>query len=1471
VLESDEDRERFGVKRRFQMTDAEKFFAAGRESANFELKQKQMRLAGNWRLGLRRNVLGVLMGLGRDAAMLPQALQDVGPIPGLSIRKVSATGGVWDLGGGTQGLAFSPDSTVLSTSGDISARRWDVNGPVTTWDGDYSDNGYLNEGWFRRAGELGGEIEEDLWEVFDAQELPSLAGEPHMPPRGERLGEIVASPRAITATELPRYDFLEGAELAGKRFDGFRLGLEYNGRWRTSRKGAPAAGRYFLERYDGRGYYPHNYTQWAGTLFPHLPAPPKETVEQQPTPAWPTEAKALAESLLRSGQLAGLDGGLQIQRRSESFDVRWNHLTSRSQTLALVSPTAWLILDGGNGSNETVSWCDERERGVFSKPFQLGRLRKSRSEDLGNPPLGLEGYALRSIDRTYPRHSLELKPQGDARMLLILTDPDVPHRQVHVLIDTDRHVVLSIESRYQGNVTSSTRFEDFVEVAGGWWAGRIEHLDAENRRTALITREFKLLTADAFQQQWKKELAGRDRVQLLREPPVSVPDAKQADADDKATFDDQFALLLHFAGNQQWDRVMERLEKAEQSAAGKPGMRWVRHAVLSISRRREELRERILEQAEALARPTASRGARPRAPASPSQVADYFLAEHLRGQASGIFEANEMLALLDVLKPVYERQPTHLEATKRWTQQRINYLQQTGQSDRAIGLQRQLAEQYPHDYSAQRQYAQALANTRDYAAAYAWLQRVLTDEARWFPHEEESLRNTYAQYLRQEGRYPDLADYLAAWIERDPASSSPYSQYLTALIRTDRVGEADGLIAQWLEEARVTGPLDAEVGARLDAAVGAALGRGYNLHTDRIEERWLEPLAAAAIFFARHESHAMVAERIMQDDRFQQTDQCRRVRKWAAETLTTQLEKLAPDEIQRLINWIAPNDPAVEAPTWAIIAEGMRQRWLAEKDADARNRLAQPLLYVLRGYRSAEELLEFLRVQVEKHRCRNSYAQLFDALLGQPWSAAIQDEAFGILEEQSYAAPSEDQLRIQVAALYRLADRMVQARYEALMGAVEHQEELTRTELRDLQSENLRTAREDFAERLQEEMPKQPEALRPWLEIERLYLDVRLNRNLDEVQEACWEFVGPKPPVVEADADSQRWLEEMLRHRHLVTLANLAVRKDADPQLAERLLEYLDRGIEADARDVRWKLLKYQLLIALDRPDTLVESLEAWIRPEDADNFWRLSLGRLYAERGRGGRRTRTGRVPHAGRLVHGRRRPALLRAGTDRGLQIHRGMAAEQLAFGQAEPLAARRRQCAGRFRRGGAAGLRRAVREVRLSAELPGIPSAVLPGHARIPPAGRPARRGRRPHGREGLSILGRHGVGALGSPQGSHRRCDHRAPGRSPRPGQDGCRPPGARSAGTAGRAPLGRSDQPARAARREGPGGHAAGVQAGLDSRRAAIDGRFPRGLRRHHPAGVGRRATAAVGDPAPAGGSRLRRSGGMRPSICSRRH
>ena len=142
------------------------------------------------------------------------------------------------------------------------------------------------------------------------------------------------------------------------------------------------------------------------------------------------------------------------------------------------------------------------------------------------------------------------------------------------------------------------------------------------------------------------------------------------------------------------------------------------------------------------------------------------------------------------------------------------------------------------------------------------------------------------------------------------------------------------------------------------------LGNCYGIYMDRLDERWLRPLADAAIFFARHETQGNIADRIMGDGRFTQTDQCRRVRKAAVAMLESAMgvASYKPAEIQRLVSWAMANDPAVEQPEWRQIA-ALRKRWDEEKKPEVRRQLAQPLSANSSSRLTPEEWIGFLRVQ----------------------------------------------------------------------------------------------------------------------------------------------------------------------------------------------------------------------------------------------------------------------------------------------------------------------------------------------------------------------------------------------------------------------------------------------------------------------------------------------------------------------------
>ena len=133
---------------------------------------------------------------------------------------------------------------------------------------------------------------------------------------------------------------------------------------------------------------------------------------------------------------------------------------------------------------------------------------------------------------------------------------------------------------------------------------------------------------------------------------------------------------------------------------------------------------------------------------------------------------------------------------------------------------------------------------------------------------------------------------------------------------------------------------------------------------------------------------------------FQQSDECRRVRKTALRTLLDEISTLPIDQLQRYINWISANDPAVEKEAWQKIATGIRSRWDAEPDWQVKNQFGGMLAGVLRSHIGAEPWIAFLRLQLKESQAEyraGSARQLFNALLGQPWKQAYEDEAFGLL------------------------------------------------------------------------------------------------------------------------------------------------------------------------------------------------------------------------------------------------------------------------------------------------------------------------------------------------------------------------------------------------------------------------------------------------------------------------------------------
>ena len=1206
VLETDADRERFKVTRRFRMRDGEKFFAEGRDEANLALLQQQMERAGLWRQGLRRSVL-------RDIDGMRRYLDFGDGVPGGRLRFSGMVGGGGTRGGWRGQLGYG------------NRRSLDVSGPMD------SEHGWEYEGMTGAEYKL--EVSSPFGDVLADEELSDLAEAP-------------------SATASP-------AMARENRTHVLELGFDRDSRIESDalRASAPMSktdaytslrrsGSIHRKPYPGRSRAPRPLanTDWPLSLFPTvLPAPELDPTTRR----WPDEASEIAARLLHREELAGMDGGLVFDRTTRHLDAHRGDVTHVAEDMHMVSLPSWLKHQGGGQQGQfIVHWRDGEYRAAWSPSLGLARRHPVGEADVRYAPLPINEYFMTSIERTFGAWEPTVEPRDEDRVLLTCVQGSKVRR---FLIDTARRVILQEQRLSNGKLTAKVHYGGFQEHAGCWWATSAITTDAEGRRTRELNVAITPLDADAFAKRLDVEKAGLDKAIMLQEPMPDVAAAKQAVADATATIEHRLILLAYYAGTQRWDLADAQLKAAELPAGERSGPVWIRDAFLRMSRRRAELNDRLLQRATQIV--------------GGSYVDQLFLADHVFSQGS-VLQANEQLALLDVLKPAYDRAPISELAQKQWTQHRVRLLERAGQPGEAADLQRQLAERYPNDSNIQTYYARLLHKAGRYDAARAWVLKTLEEGSPWPEHYEGQLRSVYMDLLEDGGRFKESATYAAAWIADDPTNQDPYGRYLSALVRSGQEETAAKEMLQWISQgiaaADQTDKEDIKPAlARLQAAVSQAMGRGHGWYANYIEQRWHEPLAQTVRAYARSVKHAGQAQSIMGDHRFRRTDACADLRRHYTERLLEQIDMAdggepAPDgaaqhvgrltagEISRFVSWVWDTPPTIEAKTWERMADAIRSRWDTEEDADIQHQLAQPLVRILNGRLQPAQRLAFLATQYqtgpEAHR-RQYARQYFDALLAQPWQQAFEDEALELLRVALARGPipqhADDQvveadrrLSLQVQALYELTDRMIAARSQALMDAVGHQERLSRTELRAMRREHLAKARTGLAARWAREVRSIRELraadaeagkaidsrLSAWIDVERLWLETQLDEDAKRIAIDVWEAMLPEPP---SGLEPVKPLDGLLLQRHLGILEYLATRPSADPALADRLLAYYEKGRAGDPENHYWQHSIWSVLVALDRAQPLERALRSWIDPDRVDTIWRIALGYLLGETGR--------------------------------------------------------------------------------------------------------------------------------------------------------------------------------------------------------------------------------------------------------------
>ena len=466
-------------------------------------------------------------------------------------------------------------------------------------------------------------------------------------------------------------------------------------------------------------------------------------------------------------------------------------------------------------------------------------------------------------------------------------------------------------------------------------------------------------------------------------------------------------------------------------------------------------------------------------------------------------------------------------------------------------------------------------------------------------------------------------------------------------MQTGHVEQAETLIARWLAEGRrQAGALPPDVAARLQAAVWVARGESGdpNAPIHWPVDRWSGPLIETVLALARCPlddysssvpvSGARIADGIVNGWSGSSwirphAEEYYRLVATAARRLQDQSERLLPQEVWRLAQWIPFEDSPLGAEQWKKIAVVLRRRWDAAPGGDAEHALGWALESALaRGDAGAS--IAFLREELRAAPGGSQseyWESLFDTLLGAPWSEASESEALSLLDKVALSDEPAENLVCQIEALYRITDSMVRARFAARTKAVGHPAELVRGPRRPGAGRICGWPARGWPILSRRAADQAGPALAPWMRVEAIDLDVLAQRKPDQVAEECWKQVG-RPTEVRRAAGRpglrprreamtlQQQIDAIRQERCLIALMRLAA-SNPKADLPNRVLSYLERCEAADPREPRWKRRQYQLLVALERPADLARKLRQWIDAGDAAAAWRLTLGRLLAEEGR--------------------------------------------------------------------------------------------------------------------------------------------------------------------------------------------------------------------------------------------------------------
>ena len=1222
VLESDADRERFKVKKRFRMRDGESFFAKGRSDANYALKQKALKEAKRWRLHLRARVLERLEDMNRGlidllrpgaAAQLKLAAQ--GEVLRSSDARDSGRRGGW----GNKEQAFKSELGAATPGG--------------------ADKGSLSFG----DEEEGGEVDETM-PLSDDSNAPMAS--PAEPPAAKAPMPSSRSRQALEKRSESKRDYRYRGDrdglVAGTTSSLRRLEAEKQGYFRrglSAHQSNELAKLGFLPVEDA----PAQPGAWAGfaNLFPGVPqrAFDPSTIQL----GWTDEIKALVSGIDRGAWLQGQNLSLEVTTSSSRVDHRGRkHLGG--QGLGLLSPTGWAVSPvRPAGDDALVTWADAKERGALRLLWRVARTRPSQPLDASDYPTTVPYLFGRSLLRSFANHTATITAKTPAKVTIRFQAPPAQRRwgyDCEFDLDPQRGVILEYRYLRHGKLYTKTTYGDFVEVAGRSWPSKETPYDNKGRPTWVRTWAYRALAAPEAAKVRTAILSPRQGAVEIG-PLPGIDEARQAVQDGKPRLEDRLVAVSLEVGRQRWEVATPAVEALIKALGDAEATVLFRATWRSQRRRLEELRALVSAQAGALVDGPA-----------PVEVAR---ANALLQWSQALAPA-EQLSVLERLHPIFARQTKRVDPAFGVDSSRANLLERVGRGEDAFKLRADLTKRYPFQASVQVNYARALGQRGETDAALTHLRQRLDEGGPWLEHEASQLREEIARQLWGSVRYRQLVKQIDAW---DAAGVEPalavqhYSRLLSALVMLDREDEADERIAAWAA-ALPAGALSGDQATwnRLQGAIQHLLGNmpgipyyGYPIPPERQE---VLTKIAARLLDANSPQGTETFQRpwalggqILYNHRYRQGDAAGPLLEELWAELEGSVASLSTERLRQLCEWLrgvgyapAANREAGTKPAagWPKLFPEIYARWeKLPRTKPAELEAAAHLEIVLLNYAERElqlacrrKLVEFATSEPEKRQRR---LQLYGALVGGPWTQAEQTEVEALF--QTLAPPAElkgeplaEAQNAWIANLHDLHGWLTAARGEASFQALPGRNDLDRRQVKAQRDAFLRDARAALRARLQQTGQSWPELLRPWLEVESLWLGVKLKGDpaalLEEARATLAGAIAGANAAKSSPATDLRW--RIVASRAVATqillLGDLEATSELRKTAAQAFETLINAAMGQGNKLLEWREVLYCYLTVVNGQETLRKRLTEWFGEgkEVKERRWGQALAAAFVE-----------------------------------------------------------------------------------------------------------------------------------------------------------------------------------------------------------------------------------------------------------------